>query len=289
MLKRRIIATLLIRNGVCVQGVGFRRYRPVGSPEIAIAHLNAWGADEILCLHIDRAGGLDADYAGSIPAYARRGLVPLAIGGGMGSVEQMRRALYSGADKVVVNTLLHVSPGEVEAAANVFGRQSLVVSVDVRRRDGGYAVYTHGGTRRAELSLKQTLLRAEEHGAGEILLTSIDRDGTGAGYDCDLLAEAAGVGLGVPLILGGGYGRPGHMVRAFAGGASAVAAGNALHHAEHSVCLIKAHLCGAGIPVRNDIPLRYAAEQVDEAGRAVRLTEEDYLRLRFEDIGQIEI
>jgi cyclase len=287
MLKHRIIATLLIRNGVCVQSRGFGGYLPIGRPEIAIAHLNTWGVDEIICLHLDHAGGMDAAYFDHIQAYARRGLVPLAIGGGMGSVEHMRRALFSGADKVVVNTLLHDRPGEIEAAAAIFGRQSLVIAVDVRREGGRYVVYTHGGRRRAALSLKDTLVKAEEYGAGEIMLKSIDRDGARTGYDCDLIAEASGVG--VPVIISGGYGTPADMIPALARGASAVAVGNALHHTEHSVCRIKAFLCGAGVPVRHDIPLRYAAGQVDETGRCARLSEEDYLRLRFVDVEQVDI
>lgn len=283
MLKRRIIATLLIRNGVCVQSRRFGGHQPIGRPSVAVSHLNTWGVDEIICLHLDHAGCMDADPSAAVRDYARNGLVPLAVGGGLGSVEHMRRVLHSGADKVVVNTLLHAAPREISRAAALFGRQSLVACIDVRRTDGGWRVYTHGGATAAALSFEETLAMAQDHGAGEIMLHSIDRDGTGTGYDMELLEHTAGR-IGVPVILSGGYGVPGHMIAALRSGASAVTAGNALHYTEHSICLIKAFLHEAGVPIRHDLPLRYAPQQAGETGRCAKHDEDTLLRMRFQAI-----
>ncbi|WP_243544284.1 imidazole glycerol phosphate synthase subunit HisF [Pseudodesulfovibrio tunisiensis] len=288
MLKHRIAAKLLIAGGICVQSRQFRFRQPIGKPEIAISHLNTWGVDEIVCLHADNAGRFDADDFKAIARYARHCLVPLSIGGGFGSVEQMCQALHCGADKIVVNTLLHTNPDVISAATERFGRQCMIISVDVRRENDNWCVCTHGGRQRAPLSLKETLTRAEACGAGEILLQSMDREGTGTGLDRDLLKEISGL-TNVPVILGGGYGRPSHLVPVFSAGISAVAIGNALHHTEHSVCLIKAFLDDREIPVRHDLPLRYGPKQIDSQGRPAGIDERELLKLRFQGISPMVI
>lgn len=287
MLKHRVIALLLIREGLCVQSLGFCRYRPLGRPEIAIEHLNAWGADEILCLRIDQAGGR-ADSLDQIAGYASRCQAPLAVGGGIGDMERVARAISTGADKVVINTALVTAPHVVEEAARRYGSQSVVASIDCRLEGGVHRAWIRGGREPAGLTARELARRAEDLGAGELILTSIERDGSGTGYDLDLLSEVAAVSR-LPIIAAGGAGRPDHLEAALAAGAQAVAVGNMLHFTEHALTLAKRHLADRGIPVRLDSPFRYDGARLDPRGRLLRRDEQELSRLRFVKIEPVVV
>ena len=280
MLKPRIIAKLAIRGRICVQSSGFGEYKPLGRPEIAVAYLNAWGVDEVLCLHIDHAGKFDAGYADALRRYASECRVPLAVGGGMGSESQIHNALSNGADKVVVNSLLHERPSVITAASKRFGCQSLILSVDVRDEDGRYVVYSHGGRIRSERPLEDVVALAEDSGAGELMVCPIPREGRYCGYDSALLERVCAM-TSLPVIASGGYSRPSDVQGCFAAGVSGVAIGNALHHVEHSVAIIKGYLAERGTDIRNDGPILYAQGQMGEDGRPVKVPEETLLQLRF--------
>ena len=289
MLKNRIIAKLLIRNDICVQSVGFGRYLPLGKPEVAIAHCNAWGVDEIVCLHIDGSGKGDADYQERIASYASYCQAPLSVGGGIGSVAQVQKTLYFGADKVVVNSLLHEAPDVVYEAAKRFGKQSLVISIDVKKVDGRYSVFTHGGKIPVAASLADVVKLAEDSGAGEILITSIDHEGGRQGYDFDAV-ELVVKNASVPVLIGGGYGCPDDVRKGFGAGASGTCLGNAVHFSEHSIAVIKSFLHQHGEEIRHDSPLKYDGErQVDQNGRLKRVSENELLRLRFKKSVPVHI
>ncbi|WP_461209861.1 imidazole glycerol phosphate synthase subunit HisF [Desulfocurvus sp. DL9XJH121] len=278
MPKPRVIAKLLIREDICVQSVDFSRYFPLGRPEISIRHFNSWGADEIVCLH---RGGLGDDSAFErVKRYASCCQVPLAVGGGLDSLEAVRKVLYYGADKAVLNTALVTVPDTVTAAAKSFGSQSVVASIDVRGQEGQWRAWINGGATPTGLDPAELARRAQDLGAGEILLASIDRDGQGQGLDVDLLLHVAGA-VSVPVILAGGAGRPEHFQQAFLGGADAVAAGNMLHYAEHSVTLIKRFLVDYDVHVRLDTPFDYRGISIDNKGRLLKRSAEEIESLFF--------
>jgi cyclase len=280
MLKQRVMAKLLITGNTCVQSRGFGAYTPLGRPDIAVAYLDAWGADELVCLHIDHAGRGDAAYLDAVRRYAAGCHVPLAVGGGMGSEEQIHGALSNGADKVVVNSLLHMRPGVITAAAKRFGCQSLIVSVDVQNENGRYVVYSHGGRVRSAMPLEDVVLLAADCGAGELMICHMEREGRSCGYDSALLEKVRSL-TALPVIASGGYSSPADVLACFNAGMSGVAIGNALHHAEHSLAVIKSCLAERGANIRNDGPVRYVPELVDGSGRPAKLSEETLLQLRF--------
>lgn len=287
MLKARIIALVIIRNNLCVQSVGFERYLPVGRPEVAIEHLDAWGVDEIICLHIDKAGRR-ADYFQRIENYAKYCHVPLAVGGGISTMAHFSKAVSLGADKVVMNTALATAPDLVEDAARRYGSQSVVASVDYRREERGHRAWICGGKVQAGAGPKDLALRAQELGAGEIMLNCIDRDGKRTGYDLEML-EAILQSISIPVIVAGGAGTPEHLEQAIKAGASAVAAGNYFHFSEHSVTLAKRYLADKGHLVRLDSPFRYEGAALDETGRLTKRSAGELSKLRFMKIEPVVI
>jgi cyclase len=287
MLKIRLIALLLIREGICVQSIGFRRYLPVGRPEIAVEFLDSWGIDEIICLNIDKAGG-KADYFREIERYATRCQVPLAIGGGIASVDDAAHIISNGADKVVINSALINAPDTVEKAARRYGSQSIIASIDCRRDGTGYRVWVNGGRTQTGFTPSEMARRAQDLGAGELMITSIDRDGSKSGYDLALLQEISATS-NIPVIIAGGAAKPAHLEEAILAGAEALAVGNSFHFVEHAPALAKQYLADRGHNMRMDSPFRYDDSNTDEFGRILKKDEETLSRLRFIKIEKIVI
>ena len=245
-----------------VQSIGFSKYLPVGSPEVAVEFLNTWGVDEIVVLEIER--GLDLALVGRL---AEKSMVPLTIGGGITSVGQMRELIHGGADKISINRAALNTPEIISEAASIFGNQCVVVSIDVRAGEE-----------------EQAALRAKEVqrlGAGEILLRRVERDGAGQGYDTALI-ERVSKEVSIPVIAAGGCGSPRHIQDAFAAGADAASVGNTLHFSEHSVITIKQQLAQAGTPVRLDTHTTYEGFGFDERGRLQKKDDAYLEKLRFE-------
>jgi len=265
MLSKRIIGSLIVKEGIVVQSLSFSRYLPVGSPEVAVEFLNQWGVDEIVVLDITASAAGEPNYA-LVERLAQRVRVPLAYGGGIRSLEAMRRLIAGGADKLVVNTAAKDNPSLIQEGAAVFGDQCIVVSIDVH--EGGAA----GATERA--------MAAQKMGAGEILLRTIERDGSKKGFDTDALKAVANA-VQVPVIAAGGCGAAAHVADAFGSGAAAVAIGNMLHFTEHSVVTIKQELKQAGVPVRLDTYATYDGFAF-ESGRVQKRDDEYLQKLRFE-------
>ena len=250
-LTRRIIPCLDVTNGRVVKGVEFVDLRDAGDPVALAALYNAEGADELVFLDITASSDSRDTMLDVIERTASQVFIPLTVGGGVRKVEDIRLLLRAGADKVSINTSAIADPALITAGAAHFGRQCIVVAIDARRNDvGGWTVYTHGGRRATDLDAVAWAVEVVKRGAGELLVTSMDRDGTEAGYDVDLLGEI-GSRVDVPLIASGGAGTLEHFAEALAPGrADAVLAASVFHFGMFRVAEVKAALALRGIPVR---------------------------------------
>ena len=273
MLKKRLVACLLVRNGLLVQSIGFKRYLPIGRPIFPIEFVARWDVDEIILLDISATlekRTLDTDLLELLSRYC---FVPLTVGGGIRTVDDVHRITSAGADKVVVNTHAVARPQLVSEIAEVFGNQCIVVSIDCRlEEDGLYQVYTHSGTRPTGMVAEQWAKQLETLGAGEIFLNSIDRDGSKQGYDIEMIRRVSD-SVSIPVIACGGVGSYKHFAHGIIEGrASAVAAGNIFHYIEHSTIVAKAHLLQSGIEIRLDSDATYRDRKFDESGRLIMLS-----------------
>lgn len=282
MLKQRIIAMLPVRDGVVVQSIGFQKYLPVGKPAIAVEHLNRWGIDEIVMLDISPSRPTDARPERYISDVAPYCLVPLAVGGGIRTIDHVRDVIKSGADRIVLNTPVLDNPKLIEQAAKRFGTQCIIAAVDARPADGGvYETLVDGGTRQTDLSPAEMARRAEDHGAGEILIQAMHRDGHKSGYDLELAAQVAEA-VSVPVIVLGGVGAPGHMAEAArVPGVSGLAAGNFFHFTEHSATIAKALIQAAGTDLRHDSYADYRESSFDGQGRLRKKADADLEELLY--------
>ena len=250
-LAKRVIPCLDVTAGRVVKGVNFRELRDAGDPVEIAARYDGEGADELTFLDITASSDDRDILLHVIEAVAARVFIPLTVGGGGRKVEDVRRLLNSGADKVSINTAAVQDPALVGHAADKVGSQCIVVAIDAKKRaGGGWEVYTHGGRRPAGLDAVEWARRMAEAGAGEILLTSMDRDGTRDGFDIDLTRAVADA-VGVPVVASGGVGTLEHLAAGvLQGHADAVLAASIFHFGEHSVRAAKEHLRARGIEVR---------------------------------------
>lgn len=252
MYAKRIIPCLDIKDGRVVKGINFVNLRDAGDPVEVAAAYSAAGADEVVFLDITASHegrGTVADLAARV---AEQLSIPFTVGGGIRSAEDFRAVLLAGADKISVNSAAIDRPELISEAAERFGSQCVVVAIDARRRaDGsGWDVYKNGGRLNTGLDALEWAARAERLGAGEILLTSMDRDGTKAGYDVELTAAVSGR-AGIPVIASGGAGTMEHFAQAFLEGkADAVLAASLFHYHEVDIPQLKRYLADRGIPVR---------------------------------------
>ncbi len=251
MLRKRIIPCLDVADGRVVKGVRFVDLTDEGDPIELASRYVAEGADEICFLDITASHEARGTLLELVHRTAAVLTVPFTVGGGVGSVADMRAVLRAGADKVAVNTAAVRRPRLLVECAAAFGRQCVVLAVDARSDGAGsWEVYTHGGRRATGIDAIDWCAAGAALGAGEILLTSMDRDGTKDGYDIDLLARVRAA-VDIPVIASGGAGDADHMVEALvAGGADAVLAASIFHRSEHAISEVKATLASAGLPVR---------------------------------------
>jgi cyclase len=253
MLLKRIIPCLDVKDGRVVKGVRFADLSDEGDPpELARRYAEA-GADEICFLDISAAPEGRGTLLDIVERTARQVFVPLSVGGGVRSALEMRDVLRAGADKVAVNTAAVSDPDLVRTCARRFGSQCVVISVDARAvpgEPGRWEVVVQGGRTATGLDALEWIERCVDDGAGEVLLTSIDRDGTQEGFDIELLRMVTDR-VSVPVIASGGAGTPAHMVEAVtAGHADAVLAASIFHRDIHSIAAVKAEMAAAGVPVR---------------------------------------
>jgi cyclase len=250
MLSKRIIACLDVRDGQVVKGVQFQQLRHAGDPGELARRYNIEGIDEVVVLDITATLEGRQALARTIAAVAKEIFLPLTVGGGIRSEDDAAAAVDAGADKVSLNTAALKSPSLISTLAQRYGSQAVIVAIDAKRRDDGYAVYVRSGQTDAARDAVEWAREAEARGAGEILLTSMDRDGTKAGFDCEMTA-AISTAVNIPVIASGGAGTFDHFVDVFTRGcADAALAASIFHYAESSVAELKRHLDAHGIPVR---------------------------------------
>ena len=250
MLARRLIACLDVRNGAVVKGVNFAGLRHAGDPAELAARYDAEGIDEVVVLDVAATLESRRALAGTIRLVAERLFIPLAVGGGVRTLDDAAALLEAGADKVSVNSAALARPALIAELAGRFGSQAVIVAIDARRRDGRFDVLSRSGTTLEARDAVAWAVEAEARGAGEILLTSIDRDGTRRGFDCELTA-AVSRAVRIPVIASGGGGRPEDFAEVFERGcADAALAASIFHFAEHSVASLKQFLAARGVPVR---------------------------------------
>ena len=252
MLKVRVIPTLLIREVNLVKGPAFDSWRAIGSPMQAVKVFNRRDVDELIILDINATPAhCEPDYD-QIAALAQECFVPLTVGGGVSSLDCIRKLLHAGADKVSINTHAYTFPPLIAEAANRFGAQCIVAAVDYRRHpDGQLECFSHCGTVATGRRPAEWACEVERLGAGEIHLTSIERDGLMEGYDLETLRSTTSA-VSVPVIASGGAGNYEHMRQAVQdAGASAVAAASMFHFTEQTPARAKRALAAAGIPVRS--------------------------------------
>jgi imidazole glycerol-phosphate synthase subunit HisF len=249
-LAKRVIPCLDVTAGRVVKGVNFVGLRDAGDPVEIAARYDADGADELCFLDITASSDERDILLHVIEAVAAQVFIPLTVGGGVRSVADVRRLLNAGADKVSINTAAVQSPQLVRDASSIVGTQCIVVAIDAKRNGPGWEVYTHGGRRATGLDAVQWAQRMSAAGAGEILLTSMDRDGTRDGFDVEL-TRAVSQAVPVPVIASGGAGSLEHLAQGvLEGKADAVLAASIFHFGEYSVREAKAHMKQRGIEIR---------------------------------------
>lgn len=250
MLTKRIIPCLDVKDGGVVKGIRFKDLQGVGDPPELASEYEAQGADEIVFLDISASLEGRRTLLEAVERTAERLFVPLAVGGGVRSKEDMREALNAGADKVSINSFAVENPEVIPDCAEDFGSQCVVVAIDAKREGDSWRVYTHGGTRRTELEAVEWASRVESLGAGEILLTSMDADGTQDGYDLEL-TSAVVQAVNIPVIASGGCGSIEHIHQVFQeADADAALAASIFHYHKHTVGEVKEYLRERGVRVR---------------------------------------
>jgi cyclase len=250
MLAKRIIPCLDVDNGRVVKGIRFVSLTDAGDPVEQAKRYDTEGADELTFLDITASSDKRDIVADLVRRVADEVFIPFTVGGGLRSVEDIRAVLRAGADKITLNTAAVETPRLIGDCAETFGSQCIVVAIDARRRSDGWEVFTHGGRRAVGMDAIEWAIRAQNLGAGEILLTSMDCDGTRDGYDVEL-TRAVSSAVRIPVIASGGAGKLEHFYEAFAeGGASAVLAASLFHFGELSIVDVKSYLRERGVEVR---------------------------------------
>ena len=251
MLKKRIIPCLDVKDGRVVKGINFIDLIDAGDPVEQASIYNQNGADEICFLDITASSDKRDILLDTVKKTAECCFVPLTVGGGVRSIQDIRKLLLAGADKVSINTAAIKNPDLIKESANKFGSQCIVVAIDAKKtKDNTWEVFTHGGRQRSHLNALEFAKLAQENGAGEILLTSMDRDGTKEGYDIELTKKISS-SLNIPVIASGGVGNLEHLKDGIIkGGSSAVLAASIFHFGEYSIQEAKEYLKKENVPVR---------------------------------------
>ena len=249
MVAIRVIPCLDVNAGRVVKGTNFVDLRDAGDPVEIAKRYNVEGADEVVFLDITASSDKRAITLDVVKKTAEQVFIPLTVGGGIRTVDDMRTLLKAGADKISINTAAVLNPQLIYDGSRKFGNQCIVVAIDAKRENDSWKVYTHGGRTRTDLDVIKWAQKCVELGAGEILLTSMDKDGTKDGYDLELMEQVTKV-VGVPVIASGGAGQKEHFVDVCKKGASAVLAASLFHFKELEISDLKQYLKQNGIEVR---------------------------------------
>jgi cyclase len=250
MLKSRIIPCLDVKNGRVVKGINFVDLKDAGDPVEQAKIYSDGGADEICFLDITASNENRNTIYDVVERTSKKCFVPLTVGGGVRSVEDINKLLNCGADKVSINTAAVENPKVIEESSKKFGSQCIVVAIDAKKKNDKWEIFTHGGRNNSGINALEFAKKMENSGAGELLVTSMDRDGTQAGYDNELMSNITAL-VNIPVIASGGVGNLDHLVDGIKlGNASAVLAASIFHYGKHSVKEAKEYLDSKGIPVR---------------------------------------
>ena len=250
MLKNRIIPCLDVKNGRVVKGINFVDLKDAGDPVEQAKIYSEGGADEICFLDITASNENRSTIYEVVKKTSEKCFVPLTVGGGVRSIEDINKLLKCGADKVSINTAAVQNTKIVMESSSKFGSQCIVVAIDAKRKGDGWEIFTHGGRKETGINAIKFAKQMEEYGAGELLVTSMDRDGTQKGYDIDLMKEISEM-VGIPIIASGGVGNLDHLAEGITKGkANAVLAASIFHYGKYSLKEAKQYLDSKGIPVR---------------------------------------
>ena len=250
MLKNRIIPCLDVKNGRVVKGINFIDLKDAGDPVEQAKIYSDGGADEICFLDITASNENRDTIYDVIERTSKKCFVPLTVGGGVRGVEDINKLLNCGADKVSINTAAVQNPEIIIESSKKFGSQCIVVAIDAKKNGNRWEIYTHGGRNNTSIDAIEFAKKMEDNGAGELLVTSMDRDGTQIGYDNDLMFKISSI-VNIPIIASGGVGNLDHLVDGIRlGNASAVLAASIFHYGTHSINEVKQYLNLKGIPVR---------------------------------------
>ncbi|OUW73803.1 MAG: imidazole glycerol phosphate synthase subunit HisF [Pelagibacteraceae bacterium TMED216] len=250
MLKNRIIPCLDVKNGRVVKGINFVELRDAGDPVEQAKIYSDGGADEICFLDITASNENRETIYEVVKNTSKKCFVPLTVGGGVRSIDDISKLLNYGADKVSINTAAVIDPKFVEESSKKFGSQCIVIAIDAKKYKNDWEVYTHGGRNNSKINAIDFAKKMENCGAGELLITSMDRDGTQLGYEIDLTKKISSQ-TNIPIIASGGVGKLEHLVEGIKlGSASAVLAASIFHYGKHSIKEAKEYLKLKGIPVR---------------------------------------
>lgn len=286
MLKTRVVGVLIVKNRIVVQSINFKKYLPVGVPSIAVDYLNKWGIDEIVVLDIDATAQNRKPLFDEIADYSKYCHVPLAVGGGIKTIDDIKGVISSGADKVVINTAVIVNPELITEGARLFGNQCIVASIDAKKKsDGKYEAFINDGRTSTGRSPSEVAIAAGKYGAGEIFLNSIDRDGSKQGYDLELIKQVVEV-VNVPVVVCGGVSHSKHFQQALDFDVSGVAAANFFHYFEHSALSTKSWMKTSGDNIRLDSYASYEGYNFDFLGRPAKKEDIVLEKLRFEYIPE---
>ena len=283
MLKNRIIPCLDVKNGRVVKGINFVELKDAGDPVEQAKIYSDGGADEICFLDITASNENRDTIIDIVRKTAKECFVPLTVGGGVRTIQNITDLLLAGADKVSINTAAVKNVDFVKEASKKFGSQCIVVAIDAKKvSENKWEVFTHGGRNKTGIDAVEFAQKVEVNGAGEILLTSMDKDGTKSGYDVDLL-KAITNSTNIPVIACGGVGEWSHFTQALDNtSVDAVAAANIFLHSEHSTIIAKSHLLQEKIDIRIDTDASYSFRSFDEQGRLNLLDSSELSKIKLE-------
>jgi len=269
MLKKRLIATLILKNGILVQSIGFKRFLPIGNPIYTLELISKWDIDEIVILDIDCTVQNKSFNLLKLQEYARHSSVPLTVGGGIKSLTDVKKIISKGADKVLISSVIFTNINLIKKISEYFGSQCVVVCLDIKKENGKYYIFKKNGKIKTNYDLKKTIDKIGMLGAGEIMINSIDRDGKKKGFDINLIKFVASI-TNLPVIALGGAGKYSDFIEPFKRTkVSALAAGNIFHFTEHSTIIAKANMLKKGIDVRVNSDAIYKLRNFDDTGRVI--------------------
>ncbi len=282
MLKQRVIATLIIKNNIVVQSIGFKKYLPVGRLDIAVEYLNRWGIDEIIILDIDASRNQTLISTDLIQKASQSCFVPICVGGGIKSIKDIQNLLSNGADKVSINHHFLHAPSFIKEAVSTFGSQCIVITFDVQKINGQYLIYDYLNDTIFE-SLEHGLKLAQAYNVGEILINNVDRDGMKTGLDSEL-ANIVTSFSSLPIMMLGGAKNPQDLLDGIKNPKlSAVCAANFFHFTEHSVNIAKSFIKKeVNYPIRHESHVQYKEFSFDTDGRILKRDDRELSQLLFE-------